>query len=455
MVGGCVRDLLLKRKPADWDVATNARPEEIQKLFPESFYTNQFGTVVVRTGSNEARLSEIEVTTYRVDGKYSNKRHPDDVKFTGDLLGDLARRDFTVNAMALDEENIVDPFDGQKDLEAKLIRAVGKAKDRFGEDALRLMRAARLTAQLGFAIEEETLAAIKEQAENINAVSKERIRDELVKIVMSDAPERGFNLLEEAGLLKRVLPELAEGVGVDQNKHHTFTVFEHSVKSLQFAANFGYCLEIRLAALLHDIGKPKTRRPKGNDFTFHAHDIVSTRMAEKLMRRLRFSNELTNKVTHLVRHHMFYYDVGKVTEAGARRLLRRVGKEHFDDLIKLRMAERKGSGVPKAEPYRLRHLQFLVEKAALAPITVGQLAIGGNDLIKELGFKPSPQIGGVLSALLAEVLEDPTNNERGYLLKRAKELKGKDPEELKALGAQAAQDEEGKREDEIRRKYHV
>lgn len=461
VVGGCVRDLLLKKEPKDWDVATNAKPEEIQGLFPKSFYTNQFGTVTVLSG-----IEEVEVTTYRTDGNYSDQRHPDEVKFTTSLGEDLARRDFTVNAIALDEDKIVDPFDGQKDLEAKLIRAVGEATERFGEDALRLMRAVRLATQLGFEIEKKTLEVIKEQAEDIRAVSQERIRDELVKIVMSEAPEKGFNILEKTGLLKRVMPELAEGVGVDQNKHHTFTVFEHSVKSLQYAADFGYSLEIRLAALLHDIGKPRTRRLPASakatagkgakpDYTFYAHDVVSARMTEGLMRRLKFSSELTNRVAHLVRHHMFYYDVGKVTEAGARRLLRRVGKEHFDDLIKLRIAERKGSGVPKAEPYRLRHLQFMIEKAVQQPITVGQLAIGGNDLIEKLGLKPSPQIGGILGALLAEVLEDPKKNKREWLLKRADELKDIDPEELKALGVQAALDEERKREDDIRRKYHV
>ncbi|MGH9857466.1 MAG: HD domain-containing protein, partial [Acidobacteriota bacterium] len=242
------------------------------------------------------------------------------------------------------------------------------------------------------------------------------------------------------------------------NKHHVFTVFEHCVKSLQFAAQYDYPLHIRLAALFHDIGKPKTRRfdQHQNDYTFYAHDIVGARMAEKLMKRLHFPRDLTHDVAHLVRYHMFYYDVGKVTEAGARRLLKRVGgKDRFEDLIKVRMAERKGSGVPKAEPYRLRHLQFLVEKAAQEPISVGQLAISGHDVMQELAVEPGPIIGGILNALLAEVLDNPKNNTRDYLLTRAKELRNKDHEELRRLGATAMEEEEARREADIRRKYHV
>ena len=496
-VGGCARDLLLGKEPKDWDVTTNAIPEEIQNLFPENFYANTFGTVTVLP-------AQVEVTTYRVDMGYSDARHPDEVKFTTSLEEDLARRDFTINAMALapqlsppleggggrakrdgvvvDGMYIIDPFGGIKDLNAKLIRAVGDPKERFGEDALRLMRAVRLATQLQFEIEGQphphppltgreksktppdkgeaeggsTFAAVKSLASTTQKVSQERIRDELTKIVMSESPERGMSLLQETGLLKHILPELQEGVGVGQNKHHIYTVFEHNLKSLQFAADFGYPLHIRLAALLHDIGKPKTKRPQGNDFSFHAHEFVGARMAEAALKRLRFPADVVKQVTHLVRYHMFYYDVGKVTEAGARRLLRRVGgKENFEDLVKLRMAERKGSGVPKAEPYRLRHLQFLIEKASQAPITVGQLKIKGSDLVKEFGMTPGPAFGGILNALLAEVLDDPTKNTREYLLKRAAELKDKNPDELKKLGATAIEKAEKEREEDIQKKYHV
>ncbi len=469
-VGGCVRDLLLGKKPKDWDVAASARPEQVQKIFPKNYRDNNFGTVTVLTGSADPVLKEVEVTTYRIDSRYSDRRRPDQVEYTASLKKDLARRDFTINAMALrrpeaenrepesvkiDELVIVDPWGGLKDLDARLIRAVGDPYQRFGEDALRLMRAVRLAAQLQFDLEEKTQQALEKQARTVKAVSQERIRDELVKIVMSGYPERGFNLLQQTGLLGIILPEVEEGVGVVQNKHHKFTVFEHSVKSLQYAAAFGYPLEIRLAALLHDVGKPRTRRLKEGEYTFHAHDIVGSRMAERIMKRLKFPRELARKVTHLARHHMFYYDVGQVTEAGARRLLRRVGQENFDDLIKLRIAERKGSGVPKAEPYRLRHLQFLVEKAAREPISVSQLAVRGGDIMTAFNLKPGPRIGGILNALLAEVLDDPGRNNKEYLLKRAAGFKDKDPEELKRMGEQAARDKEKQREEAIRRKYHV
>ncbi|MEX1997337.1 MAG: CCA tRNA nucleotidyltransferase [Candidatus Andersenbacteria bacterium] len=454
-VGGCVRDLLLHREPKDWDVTTKARPEEIQKLFPQHFYTNRFGTVTVLTASKHAALAQVEVTTYRIDGNYSDQRHPDEVRFSTTLEEDLARRDFTINAIALDENTVIDPFQGQADLEQGIIRAVGEASERFQEDALRMLRAIRLASQLDYTIAADTLQAIAAGAATIAAVSPERVRDEFLKIVMSDYPEKGFNLLQATGLLPLILPELAEGVGVKQNKHHIYTVFEHNIKSLQFAAQYNYSLSVRLAALLHDVGKPRTRRRRGNDYTFYAHEIVGARMAEKLLQRLRLPREVVQQVTHLVRHHMFYYDVGRVTEAGMRRLLHRVGRENFADLIKVRIAERKGSGVPKAEPYRLRHLQFMAEKVSRQAVTVAQLAVNGTDLIQELHLKPGPQIGGILNALLAEVLDNPVKNERSYLLQRARELITADPETLKALGEKARDEEETKRDETIRRKYHV
>lgn len=455
VVGGCVRDLFLKRAPQDWDIATSAPPTEIQRLFPKSFYHNRFGTVTVMTNSNSPALHHIEVTTYRREADYQDKRRPNTVAFTSAITEDLARRDFTINAIALDEKNIIDPWQGQKDIEAKVLRAVGDPSERFAEDALRLMRAVRLSAQLNFTIEPETKQAIMKHASAITAVAHERIRDELMKIVLSRHPEKGINLLQETKLLPHIIPELSEGVGVEQNKHHIYTVFEHNSKSLQFAADFDYSPIVRLAALLHDIGKPRTRRRLKGDFTFYGHDIVGARMTERLMKRLRFSSEEITRVTHLVRHHMFYYDIGKVTEAGMRRLLRRVGQENFKDLINLRIAERKGSGVPKAEPYRLRHLQFLAEKVSQQAITVGQLAINGHDLMKELSLPPSQIIGGILNALLAEVIADPKKNTRDHLLARARQLQADNPDALKALGQQAIEAKERQQEETIRRKYHV
>jgi len=485
IVGGCVRDLLINKEPNDWDVTTNAAPEDIQKVFPKHFYNNDFGTVTVlrpsggygrQAASSESQaadaqtIEQIEITPYRIETTYSDQRHPDGITFTQDLKQDLARRDFTINAMAATPQGdttphddqivlegllITDPYGGLQDLNAGVIRAVGDPGERFSEDALRLLRAVRFAAQLNFVIEPETLKDVTSYADAISAVSKERIRDELTKLIASKHPEHGFVLMEQTGLLAHILPELQEGVGVGQNKHHIYTVFEHNSKSCQFAAEYDYSFIVRLASLLHDVGKPRTKRPQGNDYTFYAHDIVGARMTEKLLKRLTFSNEVVARVTHLVRHHMFYYDVGKVTEAGARRLLRRVGKENFSDLIKVRIAERKGSGVPKAEPYRLRHLQFLVEKAAQEPISVGELKINGGDLMQELKLKPGPQIGGILNALLAEVLDNPEHNERDYLLQRAGELQDIDPAELKKLGETAKDEEAKRREDDIRKKYHV
>src|SRR3972149_7958896 len=265
-VGGCVRDILLGVEPKDWDIATSAKPEEIQKIFPKNFYENKFGTVTVLENG-----IEIQVTTYRVDVKYSDKRHPDSVKFTASLKEDLARRDFTINAMALDletynmkhetEENrsfkfqvssfkIIDPFGGQEDLKNKIIRAVGNPKERFSEDALRLLRAVRFASQLNFLINKETLEAIKEMNKEISFISGERIRDEFVKIIMSDRAAEGIELLRENGILSIILPEVMEGYGVGQNKHHIYTVYEHNLRALRYSAENKLGFVVRLASLL-------------------------------------------------------------------------------------------------------------------------------------------------------------------------------------------------------------
>jgi len=263
-VGGCVRDLLMKKDAKDWDITTNARPEEIQKIFSDSFYENEFGTVGVKTD-----IDVVEVTTYRLEESYSDKRHPDKISFTSNLEDDLARRDFTINAMAMSKDGKVkDPFSGQDDLKDKIVKAVGKAEDRFNEDALRLLRAVRLAAQLGFSIEKNTKQAIKEKAVLLKVISKERIRDEFLKIIASSNAEQGVRDLQELGLLKYVMPELEEGVGVEQNKHHIYTVFEHNVRSLGYAVKYNYDTAVRLASLLHDVAKPHTKRGKGEDATF-------------------------------------------------------------------------------------------------------------------------------------------------------------------------------------------
>ncbi|MEK9174491.1 MAG: HD domain-containing protein, partial [Patescibacteria group bacterium] len=327
---------------------------------------------------------------------------------------------------------LVDPFDGQKDIKAKLIRAVGKPEDRFSEDALRMMRAVRFAAQLGFSaqggpasgwdIETETKSAIKLLANNLKAISHERVRDELTKLIGSNDPEKGILLMQELGLLKIVLPEVEEGMGVTQNKHHIYNVFEHSVKSLGFAAKYNFNIYVRFASLLHDIGKPRSKQGEGADANFHGHEFVGAKMAARALERLKFPKDFIEKVYTLVRYHMFYYNVGEVTDKSVRRLVRKVGPENMQELLEVRQAERKGSGVPKAEPYRLRHLKFMIEKVSRDPLTVGMLKINGDDVMQALTIEPGPKVGYILNALLEEVIDDPERNKKENLLERIKEL---------------------------------
>jgi putative nucleotidyltransferase with HDIG domain len=438
-VGGCARDFLLNKEPNDWDITTNARPEEIQKIFPESIYENRFGTVMVKSWNLElGTWNIIEVTTYRVDEKYTNKRHPDKIKFTSSLEEDLARRDFTVNAMALknqesriknQEYEIIDLFKGREDLKNKLIRAVGNPEKRFNEDALRMLRAVRLAVNLNFTIEKNTFKAIQKNSPLLKFVSQERIRDELIKIILSDQPDEGIELLREAKLLRFILPELEKGIGVAQNLHHIHTIYQHLILSLKHCPSKK--LETRLAALFHDIAKPQVKKGEGPTSTFYNHDLVGARITRKIMRRLRFSNSIIDKTTLLVKNHMFYFDVEIVSEAGVRRLLKRVGRENMKDLMDLRIADRLGSGVPKAKPYKLRYLEYLVHKVSKDPISVKTLKIDGGEVMKILNIKPGPEVGAILNVLLAEVLEDPEKNDKKYLTKKIKELKNLDLKEIK------------------------
>ena len=441
-VGGCVRDLLLKQKPKDWDITTKAKPEQIQKIFPDSFYQNKFGTVTVKTKSQESNLKEIEITTFRTEQKYTDKRHPDKISFTSYLKEDLARRDFTINALALDREGkIIDLFDGQKDLKKKIIRAVGQPVDRFNEDALRMLRAIRLAVEMdfyskdgpssGWKIEPKTLTAIQKNATWLQAIAKERIRDELIRMIMSDKPDQAIELLRETKLLKYIIPELEKGVGVSQNRHHIYTIYQHSILSLKFAAKRKYNLEVRLSALFHDIAKPQTKVGEGPESTFYNHDQLGAKFAINILQRLKFSKKTIEKVALLIRNHMFVYGVDEVTEAGVRRLLKRVGLKNIKDLINLRVTDRLGSGCPKAIPYKLRHLEYLIEKVSRDPISVKMLKINGHDLMKILKIKAGPRLGLMLSALLAEVLEEPKLNNKQKLSQRVKELNKLSAQELK------------------------
>ncbi len=470
-VGGCVRDFLFNKKPKDWDIATSAQPEQIQKIFPKNFYANEFGTVTAKTESQDETLKEIQITPYRAEEKYSDKRHPDAVKFGVKLEDDLARRDFTINAMALRIKNqelgiknyeIVDLFDGQEDLKNKIIRAVGEPSKRFEEDALRMMRAVRFAAELGFSagwrIEPKTFEAIKENSKWLQVISKERIRDELIKILESDGAESGIFLLRDAGLLHFVLPELEEGIGVSQNKHHIYTVFDHNVYSLGFAVKFGFNLEVRMASLLHDVGKPKSKRGNGADATFYGHDVVGAKMSYQALERLKFPKKFIEKVALLIRYHLFYYNVGEVTLSSVRRLLLKAGVENIKDLLNLRIAERKGSGVPKAVPYKLRHFEYMVEKVMHDPLSVKMLKINGEDVMKILKIASGPKIGYILKALLNEVLDDPKRNSKEYLESEVKNLGKFSDTKLKAASKEAEikiGEGEEKWEEEVKKKHYV
>lgn len=410
-----MRDLIRGVEPKDWDITTSAKPEEIQKIFPDSFYNNDFGTVGLKTTEDV-----VEVTPFRSESGYSDKRHPDQITFGVSLQEDLARRDFTMNAMAFDGEKIIDPFDGKKDLSKKVIRAVGEPKERLREDALRLMRACRLAAELFFTIEHKNYAAIKQEAAGIKNISQERIRDELIKIMESDYPIYGIWLLRESGLLQHIMPELEEGVDMSQNLHHIYSVFFHNLLSLQYCPSDDY--RVRLAALLHDIGKSRTKQGEGRNATFHGHEIVGAKMAQSLLKRLKFSKEDQEKITHLVRQHMFYYAIDEITDAGVRRIIKRIGPGSIKDILAVRVADRMGSGCQIEIPFKLKELQKRMEKVSQDPITTSMLAIDGRDLMKELGLEPGPRLGFLLNSLLEEVIDDPQKNNKEYLVTQAREL---------------------------------
>jgi poly(A) polymerase/tRNA nucleotidyltransferase (CCA-adding enzyme) len=482
IVGGCVRDLLMGvaaqgktlgeprpakvgREPEDWDVATNAKPEEIGKIFLRSFSDNKFGTVTVLTGSKKQKLKEIEITPYRVDEKYTDKRHPDKIRWAKTIEEDLSRRDFTINAIAAEIPisksqflKIVDPFKGQQDLKEKIIRAVGDAEDRFNEDALRMMRAVRFATTLGFKIEEKTKKAIKKNSIWFKMISKERIRDEFLKIIMAERADEGIELLRELSLLKYIIPELEEGYKVGQNKHHIYECYQHSILSLKYAAKNNFNKIVRLAALFHDIGKPRAKKGEGPNSTFYSHEIIGAKMTFQILKRLRFPRKEIEKIVRLVRYHLFYYNVGEVSDSSVRKLVRQVEPENMEELLQVRMADRIGSGVPKAEPYKLRHLKYIIEKVSQDPISVKMLKVDGNDVISILKIRPGPKVGEILDTLLGYILEDPKKNERKFLEKEIEKL-GKLPEEkLDKLTKEARKEREKieiKRDEMTKKKYWV
>lgn len=426
VVGGAVRDLLTKTEVTDWDFTTDATPEEIQKLFPDSFYDNRFGTVGIAEKHLDGTGESIyEITTFRTESGYSDKRRPDKVVWGKNLHEDLHRRDFTINAMALhcvqgkpSKCEIIDPFDGQTDLKKKLIRAVGDANKRFQEDALRMMRAIRIASQLGFSIETKTLLAINKNSSLINQIAGERVRDELLKILASPFPKDGALMLFASGLLQYILPELMETRGVEQAGHHTKDVWNHSLDSL--AASPSPNPIIRLATLLHDIGKPKVKASReGKEITFYNHEVAGARMTKIISRRLRLSKKDSDLLWLLVRWHMFAYEP-HMTDKAIRRFIKRIGKENIANMMSLRVGDRLGGG-SKASSWRLRELQTRIEQVLLKPFTIADLKVDGNDVMEILQLKPGPKVGAILKKLFDEVLDDAAKNEREYLLKRIKE----------------------------------
>ena len=465
LVGGCVRDTLMGKAPKDWDLTTNATPDQIQNIFQElkTVYENTYGTVTVlnmepvsqETVSRETpdQNNIVQVTTYRSEGGYADNRHPEHVSYETKIEKDLERRDFTMNAIAWDpiKDTYIDPYDGIKDIKDKLVRCVLYPEIRFSEDALRIMRAVRFSTALGFAIESETMSALVGKADTIAHISMERIRDEFLKIIDSTVPAIGIDMLQKTGLLKHIIPELEEGIGCDQKGAHIYDVYQHLLHALQHAADKGFSREIRLTALFHDIGKPATRRyePKKDKYTFFGHEVVGARMTKKVLERLRVPRETTELVVSLVRNHMFFSDTEQITLSAVRRIIQKVSPEHIWELMEVRECDR--VGMKKAEaPYRLRKYHAMIEEALRDPISVSQLAIDGEYLIKVLHMKPGPRMGWILHALLEEVLEDPTLNTVEILTERVKDLEELEDKDLKTLGEKGKEKKEEANEGEVK-----
>lgn len=507
-VGGCVRDLIRGKKPKDWDIATDATPEEITKIFEHSHYDNNFGTVrVVNDGVKDKTLEVIEVTTYRLEAEYSDDRRPDKVSFSKNVLDDLKRRDFTMNALALrllDQEKaeasskggegaddstessaeginidvsyvtsdykeknrkkqnyeLLDEYNGVSDIKGGIIRTVGNPKERFNEDALRMLRAVRLSSELGFKIEAETEKAVIASHTKLKNIALERIRDEFTKIIMSDQPKYGLETAHKLEILQYIAPELEKTLDIDQNQAHSYSLWEHLLRSLQATADKGWELEIRLAALFHDISKVETRRWEKDkkDWSFHGHEVVGSRVTKKILERLRFSKKEIEKVYKLVRWHMFFSDTEQITISAVRRMVRNVGRENIWDLMNIRVADRIGTGRPKEQPYRLRKYHSMIEEALRDPVSVGMLKISGSQIMGVTREKPGPKIGYALHALLEEVLDNPKKNIEEYLIKRAKELIKMPNDKLRELGEKGKdkkEEEDSKLIEDIRKKHWV
>lgn len=423
LVGGCVRNILMNIPVTDWDITTNATPEQIQSVFPNSFYDNPFGTVGVKfeDDSNEAK-NYAEITTFRTESGYTDHRHPGRVTWGTSLADDVKRRDFTVNALALKlfengSTEVIDLVNGREDLQKKLIRAVGNPDERFKEDALRLMRAVRFSSQLGFSIEERTLESIKKDSHLIEQVSNERIRDEFLKILSTDNYYEGVVLLDEIGILDIIFPELLKGKGVSQarpGRHHTADVFTHNILSMKECPSKDPI--VRLAALLHDIGKPNVASYDSEGYViFYNHEVVGSKIAKEIAERLHLSNKQKEKIYTLIRWHMFTVDE-HITDSAIRRFIRRVGVENVKDMIDLRIGDRLGGGTQTAESWRLKKFKERLEKQLHPPFSINDMAIDGNDIMSRLDIPPGKKVGEILNKLFEEVDEDLSKNNREYLL---------------------------------------
>jgi tRNA nucleotidyltransferase (CCA-adding enzyme) len=421
VVGGSLRDVLLGREPFDWDLTTDARPHQILALFPEAVYENAFGTVAVR---HAGQL--YEVTTFRTDHDYTDFRRPHRVEFGDSVEVDLARRDFTANAVAwgaqpAGEPALVDPHAGREDIAARTLRAVGEPKARFEEDALRMVRAIRLAATLGFTIEPATRAGIEASTDLVRYLSGERIQTELSKLLAAEQPSVGLRLLADTGLLERISPDLARQRGVPQNKAPGEDLWDHTLRSVD-AVHVDRPV-VRLAALLHDIGKPATF----SDGHFLHHDVVGAELAATLLDQLRFPRAVRERVVHLVRQHMFSYEPAW-SDAAVRRFIGKIGTEAIDDLFTLRVADNLGSGLA-ADAGGLDELGARVTAELEGELVLdrSRLEIDGRDLIEELGLRQGPQLGRILDELLEKVIVDPALNDRATLLLLARSRVGDEP----------------------------
>jgi tRNA nucleotidyltransferase/poly(A) polymerase len=440
IVGGGVRDFLSGKATNDWDLTTNARPEEILKLFPNAFYNNRFGTVGIPLAKDKGRRTKdgskdvddvevVEITTYRTEKSYSDSRHPDEIVWGDSLEEDLERRDFTINSLALRFKNgvldkaPVDLFDGHQDLKNKIIRAVGKADERFQEDALRMLRAIRFATTLEFEIEPDTKKAIVANAQLITKISGERIRDEVFKIVGAGASNSGFLLMRELGLLKYFLPEVDVCFGVEQKspkRHHIYDVGTHLVMSMKTCPSSDPI--VKFAALLHDIGKAKVAAVTEEGVrTFYNHEVVGAHQALVIADRFHLSAADKERVFRLVRWHQFSV-TEEQTDKAVRRFIKNVGLENVGAMMDLRSGDRLGGGLEEAEGWRLKLFKKRIEDVLKTPFSVSDLKINGRDVMEALKIKPGPKVGEILNKLFEEVEEDYKKNEREYLLDRVKEL---------------------------------